>query len=193
MMDHPTPGIDSRAETVVGLVLVGPPAAGKTTVRELLGDLGATTVDVTEAPRDPDEDDFWDDQCQRVRWEVSHDVPVLVVDGLRSTDEIDEFEDLVERALVVRIDTKDDGDRLERYIQREIDADLSVVDMERISSLEDELVRREFRERPYPDHHVSIFNDDSVRISELTARLHGLVQALTVETVDPPFPVAEGE
>lgn len=184
MIDHHTVDVTGGSADTVGIALVGPPASGKSTVRDILGDMGVSTVDVSDAERPgtsthPD----WQVELLDAVEDVDESIPICCVEGLRDESEIEYFEAAIGRSvLVVRIDTHNDRDRVWRYIEQRVDMD-QVVPEERIREIENQMRVVETEQRPYPDHHVSIYNDNSVRVTDLTRQLRGLVQALSVEDV----------
>lgn len=185
MIAHPTAPAAKIDETVAGIVLVGPPAAGKSTARNLLQDMGVETVDVTDAERENEDGcPEWITRCCSTAEKASRSIPVCAIEGLQSDEEVDWFADLLDKdVLVVRVDTHSEADRMERYIDRELGADQAVVTGNEIRQLRDEFYRREYDEVHFVDHHVSIYNDDSVRITKLATRLQGVVQAISNEEI----------
>lgn len=173
--------VDDSAD-VAGIVLIGPPAAGKSTVSKLLGSMGVPVVSFDDV------DDTWQRSIQYAHEAaVSSDGPEIVcVEGATTGEQttwINEY--LNGRSLVIRVDTHDRNSRARRYVNREIkqrNAAREAVSSERISMLEDEMVQIESEEIPYPDHHVSIYNDSQRKTSELLRRLEGIVDALVAQS-----------
>lgn len=186
------------------IAITGPPAAGKTTVGDLLEDLGLPVISTGDAVRelaaerhdDPDEDDIWHVAkdlrnehgpagptiaCQDYLdgW-VAQNKDIIVVNGLRDQAEVDWLEENYGSVLVVRVDTRNESERIERYVEREIGNlhDDEPVSMDQERELRDEVRRREHRESPYPQHHVTIMNDNTVRMDELMYRLQGICGVL---------------
>lgn len=181
-MKHPTAQVDVIDDVVVGVALVGPPAAGKTTILDLLTEMGATTVDVSECSRDPEEMPAeWKRVAMHAAKRTQASIPVCVVEGLESDQEVRWFDDLLERGvLVIRVDTYNENDRVERYVDRELNSRRDVVDEAQIREIQDEFFRREYEERPYPTHTVRLFNDNGTSPVAQTDRLEGLIGALSV-------------
>lgn len=163
---------------IAGLILVGPPAAGKSTIRRLLGDMGVATADVSESPKEEWQDDCWD-----LLGEAYTDIPVCAIEGLRTNEEVEWFADkLNHTVLVVKVDTHSVSERLDRYMERELDTNQETVSVSDIQALYGEISRTEHAD--YPDHHVSIYNDDAEPITELATRLRGLAHAISPVPID---------
>lgn len=189
MLNHPTTKMGGDGASV-GLVLVGPVASGKSTALKLLGDLGVETLDVTEKSRLPTMDTHtapFQHACQNLVQSTTAG-GVCAVEGFRIEEEVQWFAELVDRHLVVRIDTFDERARQDRYVQRELDVGHEIVTEARLADL-----RAEFRRAEYDAigeqarHHVRIMNDNSISTTDLYKRLSGLLAAfgVDVESVDP--------
>lgn len=188
------------------LALVGPPAAGKSTIVGMLRDLDVPCKDTGAAVREeaarrydgtenPDEEYVWNvasllreeygpegPTAVTEDWiqETLHDgAPVLCLSSLRHQAEVTWLREHVGSTLVVRVDA-DSHARSERYIRDRLDPgeDRQSVSRERVYELREELYEREHREGPYPDHDVSIRNEDSVGMYEIMRRLENLVEVL---------------
>lgn len=181
------------------LALTGPPAAGKSTVCSLFEDLGVPTVSTGDGIRaeaeqqydDPTEDDIWQ-TAQDIREELGpagptmaceghiHDYSmnhdIVVVSDLREQAEADWLRETYDHVLVVQVDTRNESERVRRYVQREVGnlGHDETVDADRERELRAEIRERERREAPYPDHHITLLNDDTVRTDELIYRLERL-------------------
>lgn len=187
------------------IVLTGPPAGGKTTVCQLFEDVGVPTIGTGDGVReeagrrysDPDEDDIWEvaeslreehgpagptTACQELIDEKTEDNNIVVVSDLRHQEEVAWLEDRYGDVLVVRVDTRSPSERVMRYIDREIGKlhDSEPIEPERERELRQELHERELRESPYPRQHLTLLNDNAVRVTELMERIQGLC-----EFVDP--------
>lgn len=193
------------SESTTILALTGPPASGKSTISSMLGAQDVPVISTGDAVRDrardrhddPDEDDIWataqalrDDHgpagptvaCYDWIEERIGEYPLICVSDLRDQGEVAYLENKFSAdVLVIRVDTSSSAMRTRRYVERELggDEDREAVSRERIAELRNELYERESREMPYPQHHVTILNDDDVRFSELADRLDGLVSVLS--------------
>lgn len=183
------------------LALTGPPAAGKSTVTDMLEDMGVPCKSTGDAVRDeaarrhddPDEDDVWD-VAQSLRdehgdagptvacseWIEEQDADLICIADLRDQAEVEWLRENVGPTLVVRVDA-DSHARTERYVDRELDAteDRDAVAAERLDALREELYERELREAPYPDHDLTLLNEDSVSMRTIWDRLDNVTTVLT--------------
>lgn len=187
------------------IALTGPPAAGKSTVCELFGDLGVPSVSTGDGVReeahqrydDPTEDDIWATAeslreelgeagatiaCRDLIDDYASGHEIVAVSDLRHQAEVRWLDEHYESVLVVRVDTRNATERTRRYVQREVDMVESdePVPAERERELRQEIRDRELRESPYPRHHLTLLNDDSRRIDEILYQLEGVC-----EFVDP--------
>lgn len=183
------------------IALTGPPAAGKSTIVDLFDDMGVPAIDTGDAVRrvaneqldDPSEEEIWSwvsDQREQIGDEAptmmavseqidSFDSEVIVVSGLREQAEVEWLESYVGKTLVVRIDA-DRHDRMVRYADREMDSE-GVVSSETEIKIKRELLERENQEMPYPDHAVTIWNSDRVKIDDLWSKIENLVAVMECE------------
>lgn len=203
-MQHPTRSVynnEPAPETM--LVLTGPPAAGKTTIQNLLEDFDVPVVETSDIVRthaetqddlDPENgDDLWA-AAEQLREEFGPEAPtklslkaienaihespeIVCIGGVREDAEVEWIDDVFDcRLLVVRIDAPS-GDRSKRYVERHLSSPRSSVSSSEIRQIRDQLYERESREMPYPDHHVTIENTNGTSMRDLSARLAGLLTA----------------
>lgn len=182
------------------LAITGPPCAGKSTITDIFSDIGVLTIDTGDAMReyardvldDPDEEEIWD-EVSSLRDERGPQAPTAVavereeidgedlicVSGLRDQAEVNWLRENVGPTLVVRIDA-DSYSRSERYVRRELEdhEERMSVPRARVLELRNELYDRESREKPYPNHEVTIRNEDSVRIADILNRIENLVEVM---------------
>lgn len=184
MMDHPTSSTTGISSNVIGVVLVGPPASGKSTVCDIFSDIGVPVVDVEQCSRDTDDSVY--SELDEAVLEGGRDAtenncpPVVVFDGVGDQETVDAIEAKIPRGvLVARVEAEHSKVRTDRYVDRELDTEGDVVSTDEIHQLREELYERELEEHPYPQHTVEIINSNSVSMIELTVRMDNLLQALS--------------
>lgn len=179
------------------IAITGPPASGKSTISGMIDDLGVATIDTGEEMRAhanrSGEDGVWEFVTDLREREGPHATTklalqrnptakfddVICVSGLREQAEVDYIRENVGPTLVVRVDA-DTHARANRYVDSKLgdDEDRESVEYERVRELREELYKREMREMPYPDHDVSIRNEDSVQMYEIYRRLENLIDVI---------------
>jgi len=192
--------IDLDDYRVVVLALTGPPAAGKSTAVKMLRDMGIPCKDTGEAIRekareaydDPNEDQIWA-EAELLREEHGAAAPVIVAEdwiknerahghevvclsSLREHASVEWLRENVGPTLCVRIEASR-YDRTERYLQRKLDDD-DVVSSEEEQEIRHEVVEREEREKPYPQHDVQIENPNSTGMHHLWQKLENTVEVM---------------
>lgn len=182
------------------IALTGPPAGGKSTVCSLFEDLGVPTVGTGDGVRERAAEK-WDDPTEDQIWQTAQDLretfgpagptmaceelinehildsePIVVVSDLREQAEVEWLEGSYGPVFVVSVDTRNRSERVRRYVDREVGNlhEHDPIPAETEQTLREELREREQREAPYPDHHLTLLNDNSVRIDELMCRLRGI-------------------
>ena len=168
---------------VTAIVLVGPPAAGKSTIRKIFSDYGIAGCDLIEhASAGEVVDEAWMDVVDETLEEANGVVPrVACIESPLDEHQVDYIRGRSTGTLVVRVDVQDRGDRLERFVAQELTnqkKDSDVVASDLLVDLQSTTARREFFEAPYPAHDVLIHNDD-VMTSELVDRCANIVTALS--------------
>lgn len=183
------------------IALTGPPAGGKSTVCSLFEDVGVPTVGTGDGIRaeaenrydDPDEDQIWE-VAQSIREDLGPAGPTIACDGhihdyslgneivvvsdLREQAEVDWLEEKFGNVLVINVDTRNRSERVRRYVDREVgnlhEHDPIPADTEQ--QLREEIRDRERREEPYPTAHVTLLNDNTVRVDELLCKIQGICE-----------------
>lgn len=177
------------------IALVGPPAAGKSTVMNMLSDFDVPSYSTGDAVRsateqridDPSEDDYWE-TAEQLREEHGPEGPtvacanwidartsdLICVADQRAQAEIDWLRENVGPTLVINVDAPS-HQRTKRYVERELDGKHEPVNSEVVSDLREELYDREIREMPYPTHDLTLWNSDSVSMSEVWHKLDNLM------------------
>jgi len=168
----------------VAIVLTGPPASGKSTIRRLFSDYGCVTTDLEDHHTiSSGEDQIVDTWCNDVTSTLeraSEEPPYIAcIEGAINENEIDLIETVTDNVLTIRVDVPDNEARIERYVEREISGARGVIDDERIADLETKAYRRHRYERPYPSPDVSIINADDVSTTELSDRCGTIVSLVT--------------
>lgn len=183
-MGHLTVDVETDGGTdPVAIVLTGPPASGKSTVRRLFSDYGCVTLDLEDHHRltgsDPIASD-WRDAVTGVLDSAVNEGPYIAcIEGVIDQQELDYIEDLTENVLTINVDVPNDEARIERYVERELNCARGIVDDEQIADLETKAYKRHRYERPYPPADVSIRNTEDVSIAELSDRCGNIVSLVT--------------
>ena len=95
----------------------------------------------------------------------------MCVSSLREQEEVDWLRENFSNVLVLLVDA-DNYVRTNRYVEQHVDT--ADTDRETVKSLREELYKREQREKPYPDHELTIRNDLSTR-DTLSAQIQRVV------------------
>lgn len=185
---------------VVVLALTGPPAAGKSTAVKMLRDMGIPCKDTGEAIReaahdeydDPNEDQIWAhaellrdnnglaaptmETEDWIKQERAHGHEVVCISSLREQAELEWLRENVGPTLCVRVEATR-HDRTERYLSSKLEND-EVVSTEEEQSIKEEIVRREEREKPYPQHDVQIENPNSTGMRDFWQKLDNVVEVM---------------
>jgi len=185
---------------VVVLALTGPPAAGKSTAVSMLRDMGIPCKDTGEAIRDkaheryddPNEDQIWS-EAELLRekhggaapvivaedWiknERAHGHEVVCISSLREHESVEWLRANVGATLCVRIEASL-YDRSQRYVETKMDEG-EVASKEREKELTEEILEREQREKPYPQHDLLIENPNSTGMRQLWEQLENTIEVL---------------
>lgn len=177
-LDHPTTNVG--IDPTVTLALVGPPAAGKTTVRNLLVDLDVPGIDVSDASRSGEPPEYLSRSLDFLDSSERDLCGVVAIEGLRSDAEIDTVDSIPgNHVLTVRVDTPTEYERRRRFIERETDtADGQTATTDEINSALETFFDRRKELIPGPDHTVMIENADDTSTTTLLTRLDRLVTSI---------------
>jgi len=177
--NHPTKQVGF--DTAVAIVLTGPPASGKTTVRGLLDDLGISGIDVGTLDREG-ADPEWLQACLDC---IERDAPsggdtIVAIEGIRDDAEVEALESVSGiTVLPVLVDAGSERERLQRYVDARTDVGSDgVIEDDHVESVVEAFHEREYEAKPYPEHAVRITNDDTLSTTTLLTRLDRLVTAL---------------
>lgn len=180
-MNHTTVSVSETVEPNA-IVLVGSPASGKTTLRNLFSDHGVVGCNLIT----PDEngelsvDDDWRALIGKTFSDASNEAPhVACIEGATSEQHISYIEENVDETLVIRVHVPDTEERIARHREREVGANNDVLTDAEIVEIETEALRRERTEMPYPEHDVTIINDDATSTAELSNRCASIVSLLS--------------
>lgn len=159
-MNHPTVSVVDSV-SVTALVFVGPPASGKSTVCAIMEGYSVPVCDVAVSH---DNGSIVNDEWKQLVVDTIEDAArtqphVCCIEGPLSDEQVEFVREHVDGALVIRVRVQDRADRIERYIARELDTDVSVVDEREIADLRADIERREALEAPYPRHDIVLSND----------------------------------
>lgn len=178
-MKHPTHDV-LQGSSVISIVLVGPPASGKSTLRSLFSDYDVVGCDLESFHNSGSIDGGWKQHIVSTLSEAKEsNRNVACIEGAISDEEVGFIEEKSSHTIVINVDVPDDDDRITRHVERELDnQNLDVVADETIAEIETDSFRRHHHEMPYPDHDVSISNTDSTSTKELSQRCGRLVAAL---------------
>lgn len=182
------------------VALIGPPASGKSTIAEMVSEMGVPSTDTGEVVRDKThsrlqdtddvtEDDYWE-TAQLLREEHGDGAPtcllgdwitdqradgndVICISSLRNEAEVEWLREHVGPTIVIRIQTKI-IDRVRRYADQRIDSD-EPVSAEREAELRREAWQREQREKPYPTADLHLANNNSHDYSTTYRRVKHLI------------------
>lgn len=178
---HPTAKVVPTSADVTALVIVGPPASGKSTIRSILEDYGAVGCELDQFHDDGSVVGDWESTIRETVFEASRDKPcIAVIEGAIVDEEVDFVRDLVSDTLVVLVQAPEDQ-RLERYIDRESPSgsEHSVVSEDEISDLRLDALGRYFSEIPYPQEDVTITNTDDLSVAALGVRCANIVSSVS--------------
>lgn len=160
-------------------MLVGPPAVGKTTIRGICADYGVHTCDVSVTHTDGDVGP----NAESIITETiagTDSVPgVCCIEGPISDEEIATIREHADATLVVRVSTPDKFERLDRYVDREIEG--NTIAEKGVEAAQMRARNRRRAEQPYPTHDVQIINGEDTSITELTNRCVNLIAGLSSE------------
>jgi len=170
MINHPTTCIEQgnqSSSSSCTIVLVGPPVSGKTTIRRLFADAGATTLDLGDYHDSGELVSGW----RNALTSLASDTGVACIEGPITTEELSYIRETFDSVLVVRVHASKEQ-RLERCIDR---LDGAVLSHEKIEQAHREALMQESFESPYPQHDVSMRSDESISMAALSTRCENIV------------------
>ena len=165
---------------VTSIVLVGPPASGKSTVRSLFSDYDVIGGDLEDYHENGELTEGWTTPIvSLISGANNSDRPIVCIEGAITETEVEFISEKSNHTLVIRVDVTDDGDRVKRHVERELSAtDDEIISEEKKAQIQMESYQRCYNELPYPEHDVSILNEDSTTTKELSRRCGRLVSLL---------------
>lgn len=172
---------------VTAIVLVGPPASGKSTLRAIFEDYGAVGCDVAQFHDiyGTVDAEYNNAVVSAIEDAADSELNVCCIEGPISSDEVSFITDVVDSTLVIRVLVPTDTERRSRYIDREISFQSGETVPDNARAVARQYAQlRETGERPYPEHDVSILNTDDVSTSELTSRVAHIIAAVTDRSRD---------
>lgn len=183
-MSHPTSQVLENPNEVTAIVLVGPPASGKSTVRSIMSDYGVVGCDIFDHYSGGDlVDHNWTDTVDDVLKDAVSSLPkVCAIEGVLNNEELENIRDAVGDMLVIRVNASSRDDRIDRFVDRELSgrySDSEAVEVSLLTKLRTTADRRYHTESPYPTHDVEIVNSDDVPTSELAERVANIVSAVS--------------
>lgn len=194
MLNHPT-AVPESTRSVTAIILVGPPATGKSTVRKMFSDYNVAGCDLNEFHSAGSiEREDWEVAVLDTIDQASNSKPrVCCIEGPIEEMQVDFIRDHTTGTLVINVDASDRGEYVERYVERELSNltpnENGMISESEIASLETGVSRQHQVEAPYPTHDVSITNSDELSTNELSRRCGRIVQAVSdtdQNTVSPP-------
>lgn len=193
MIRHPTTnGEPTHAQSqTTAIVLIGPPASGKSTVRQLCTDYGVPGFDLHEL-RSPSQSQ--EEYHATIRDELVDDEytgPAVCIEGAITPEEIAVVADLVDNVLRCKLEAPV-GERRARYLERELET-TSGEAMDETAEIEarSREQRRTRQESPYPEHDVVLDNGSDTRVGELTRRVGNILAVVGMRCERPPDETAQ--
>ena len=184
MLDHLT-SVPDVPPAVTAIVLVGPPATGKSTVRNMFSDYGVAGCDLDDYHNTGRVvDDDWAGVVIETINEADNSEPrVCCIEGPIEEKQVGFVREHTDSTLVIKIDATDRGDYVERYVERELASlsanDDGMISESDITSLKTNVSRQHQVEAPYPDHDVAITNSDELSTNDLSRRCGRIVQSVS--------------
>lgn len=181
-MNHPTTKIttDSLERDVTALVLVGPPAAGKSTIRKILTDYGVETCDVTDSHEyGRIVDDGWKRTILRACNRAMQSPPsVVCIEGPIDETQIEFIDSNAIAYCVIRVEAEEPDTRVDRYIDREVSSG-STVSSKDIEQKKNDIDILETSESPYPDHDLLFDNSDDLSATDFSKRCVNIISTVS--------------
>lgn len=184
-MNHLTVSVDT-SQDVTALILVGPPASGKTTIRSVLSDFDVVGCDLSPYQMGGEVIADWHEAVSEVIESAVQQQPqICCIEGAITDQQVNWVREATGESLVIRVRASDRAERLDRYVSRELsyrDSDSSVLSGDTLAEVRTSALRREELEQPYPQHDLLIENDDDLRASELSQRCANIVGVVSETT-----------
>lgn len=188
-MNHPTTSIEPTVD-VTAIVLVGPPATGKSTIRRMFQDLDVPGCDLDEHHQSGRiVNSAWEfDVVEAIDMARESTPRLCCVEGPIEEKQTDFIREKTAGTLVIHVDANNRGDYVTRYVERELSNlewnEREMVSKSDIESLKTRVTRRYQVEAPYPTHDVSITNSDELSAIDLSRKCCRIIQAMTGEKCD---------
>ncbi len=172
MLSHltvtPSNTVCDSAAPITAIVLVGPPACGKSTLRTLFEDAGTPSLDLDGAADTSDIESLANETA------TTDDTPtVACIEGAVNNSDIAAIRNVFDTTLVVRVRASP-GQRLERCV-KQLEATETVLSSTDIKAAHRSAIEQEVVESSYPMHDVSIRCTDDVDMAALADRCERIV------------------
>ena len=188
MLDHPTVEPDREnsqpTQSTAAVVLVGPPACGKSTLRLIFEDLGSRTLDLTTYHDAGALCTGWTDAVTAAHTDTVSDSGrpnVACIEGAIQESEVEHIKDLFDTVLIIRVRAGRDQ-RLARSVKR-LETDESVLKGTDVADTRRAVLEQEAAELPYPTHDVSVRCTEDMGIAELTDRCKRIINAIACNRI----------
>jgi len=179
-VNHPTHNI-LETSSVTSIILVGPPASGKSTLRSLFSDYGVAGFDLEDFHTDGELDGEWKKEITAgISSASDSDRDIVCIEGAVSEDEVAFIRKQSDGTLVILVDVPEKSERIQRHVDRETaNVNTEIVSKQSILDIQLESFQREYYESPYPEHDVTILNTDDTTTKQLSRRCGRIVSLLS--------------